>query len=348
MLGFWYTYIGYINLATTILVPLGVLLHYMRKADRHPPVARGLSADAAAFWQLSARRVVARGRWASGCTLALALPFIYMQNAFYIDESKWITYLGPLVVVTAIIIVFLCRPAAHRVGSGDLARQIDLNQRTVWSFGRRWWFVGTLSAAAMLVLSLVAAGLASSPDENGDFTQLSVDVGSASAATELIGWYYGVPIMVAATALALAALGALWLNARTPLAVTAGERAIDVWLRNRSTRAVVALSGGALILTLAYVWSQIGGAASLGFEDGATGIKVGTPIAALSVPLIVSGQLLKGLGYALIALPFLTRSPRLTFAAPVGPRAEALPAEEPSNGAAGVTHVDSVASVERP
>ncbi|GAA3867544.1 hypothetical protein GCM10022381_08800 [Leifsonia kafniensis] len=322
MLGFWYNYIGYINLATTILVPLGVLLHYARAADRHPPVARGLTPDAAAFWQRSASRVVGRGRWATGCALALAVPFIYMQNAIYVAESKWVTYLGPLVAVTVLIVVFLWRPVPRRpmgttTDQHDHGQQIDLNQRTVWTFGRRWWFVCTISALTILVLSVIAAGLASSPDANGDFTQLTFAFGAGQAFTDFLGWYYGIPIIAAATTLALATLIALWLIARPPLATTAGERALDVWLRNRGTRVVLSLSCGALILTLAYVCSDIGNSAQLAIQDGPTGIKVGTSIAALSVPLSVAGHLLKGLAYALILLPLLSKTPRLTCAAPV-------------------------------
>lgn len=232
MIDIW-PYIGYINLVTTIIVPLGVLLHYTRSADRTPPIAPDVSAEAAVFWQRSARRVVGRGRWASGCAIVLAVPFVYMQNALNNDGRTWITALGPLIATAVLIVAFFWRPAPGPSmitpsGQQDDGQQVDRERRTVWSFGRRWWFVCMVLSLAALSLSVIAAGLASSPDANGAFSQFSIKTESVVGWTDFPGWYYGVPILVATAALAAAALGALWWIARPPLATTPGERVIDM------------------------------------------------------------------------------------------------------------------------
>lgn len=78
---------------------------------------------------------------------------------------------------------------------------------------------------------------------------------------------------------------------------------------------MISLSCGAVILTLAYVVFDIGSAGQLGVV-GSDGISAVNPLAVLADPLHVAGQLLKGLGHALLLLPVLTTSPQLTVAAP--------------------------------
>lgn len=86
-------------------------------------------------------------------------------------------------------------------------------------------------------------------------------------------------------------------------------------------RTILAFSSGALLVTLAMVLSSLGGAAQLmvSFPAGDAGlVSVGTPIAALGVPLTVASFVVRGLGIALVLLPLFSRRAPTAHARPVG------------------------------
>ncbi|TFB91399.1 hypothetical protein [Cryobacterium sp. HLT2-28] len=308
--------IPYFALTTSIMVPFGLLLHYWRRSDSYELCVPRLESDGTALRLLPIRRLTRRGRLASG--IAFVVTILSIAGLWFPNRTSdtWVSFLVPMMTVMVCIGSLLVTPAAarHRVPDlSDPAHRIDLAPRSVWSYGRGWWFASWILVAAALVTTVVLGGLASSRDDQGRYAVLFVRVGNASDASTFLGWYYGVPILITLVALTAVALTALWVIARPPLAATTESRSADLWLRRLRTRTILSLSGGALILTLSWSLLCIGTGASLvlQFPSNDLGpVTVGTPLAALAVPLNVAGLLLQGLGVALLLLPLFTRFPR--------------------------------------
>jgi hypothetical protein len=307
--------ISYFALTTSILVPFGILLHYWRRSDSYELSVPRLESDGTALRLLAVRRQIRRGRLASGIAFVLTILSIaglWLPNR---TSDNWDSFLVPMMTVTVCIGSLLVAPAAARLRvsyDSDAAHRIDLTPRSVWSFGRRLWFASWLAVAAALATTVVLGGLASSRDDQGRYAVLFVGVGNASGTSTFLGWYYGVPILIALVALTVVTLTALWVIARPPLATSTVPRSADLWIRRLRTRTILSLSGGALIVTLSWSLLCIGAGASMVLQFPASDlgdVTVGTPLAALAVPLNVAGLLLQGLGVALLLLPLFTRLP---------------------------------------
>lgn len=304
--------VGEIGLLTTVLIPLGVLLHLARQSDARDPTPQRLRHDVVAEWQRGALRQIRRERIASGGTTVAAVTSIEVISRMGFDS--WAAYLAPVLAALVVIVLFLSLPATAPPTREVIQRQIDLGSRHMWSFGRRWWFAAWLLAAATLIITVVFAGSVSGVDSEGNYRTIVIDVGSGTASSSFLGWFYGVPILIAVAALTAGTVFSLSIGARSTLASTAEERLVDVWLRRIRTRAVLAIGGGAIIVTLALAWNFIGAGAQLSGGIPATSvgdIEFGTPIAALSFPLRLGGLLLEGLGVAVMLLPLLARMPRI-------------------------------------
>ena len=199
-------------------------------------------------------------------------------------------------------------------------RTVDLSARSLWSFGQRWWFILWGVLVALLVTTVLLAGLASSTDLEGRFAALVVQIGTASGSSTFLGWYFGVPILVGVAALVLATGLALWANARPSLAVAAVDRASDVWMRRYRTRTILTLGGGALALVLGSSLILIGAGGTISVQVAGGNqlgtITAGTAIATLTMPFRLLGMLFKGVGLALVLLPLFTRRPRPAAASP--------------------------------
>lgn len=311
---FWIWAVGpYLALITSVLVPLRLFVHYWRRTDSITLSLAGSEADDRPEGWLSLRAHVRRGRAASivsGTAAGLSTMGVWLPNR---TSDNWDSFLVPIAVVSVCTVVLVATPTKlHRTQPG-LVHPIDLTPRSVWSFGRPWWFGFWALGAALLITTVILAGLASSADAEGRFAVLSVAVGNAAASTTFLGWYFGIPILIALSVLTAITLVAIWAIARPAMAWSIDGRAIDVWIRRLRTRTVLSLSGGAVVLTLAWSLLCIGSGAAMRLEipGGNLGsIAVGTPLAALVVPLNIAGLILQGLGLALLVLPLFTRAPR--------------------------------------
>lgn len=138
-------------------------------------------------------------------------------------------------------------------------READLTQRTPLGFGPRWAFTIPLVAAAIMILGLVAAGLASTQDANGDWRRISVDlvetwkiydgvITQLFRGTHLIsfpGWYYGVPLIIGVIVLVALTFWALHRTAGEPrIPGTTAE--LDTAVRTTKTKFLMASSSAAL------------------------------------------------------------------------------------------------------
>lgn len=306
-----------LSFVTSVIVPLGVFWHYWRRSNvlTSPTAAPGLTSSSP--WARTLRRQVWLARAASAVVFGIVASMLLDVGPLKRDYDGWISYIVPIALAVVCIGAIACMPdAAPRGKSGDVG-QLDLTTRSLWAFGRRFMFASWIAVAVTLCATLLLAGLASTPDDDGNFTRLTIKVGATAAASASFpGWYFGAPVFLGVALLAAITGLALSAGARPPFAADLAERSVDVWLRLFRTRTVLTLGGGALTLTLAWVLMSIGSAASatISLPAGDLGtITVGSSLAAVAVVLKIIGLILQGVGVALLLLPLLTRQPRLVL-----------------------------------
>lgn len=269
------------------------------------------------------RRSIAGPSRLSGVFIAASGIVIGSVVVFYLmplwtspaDPVAW-QYAGPLfgggvVAVVLVTAVFRRPPIPERTGL-DLT-DVDLMPRRLWSYGRAGWFVTWLVLAAVLIATVVTAGLASSADDKGRFDQVSIAFGDYTrSSTAFPGWYVGIPVLIGLTVLALATAFALARITSTPLRTTGDAARTTRATRGAWTRAVMRLSTGSSAFTLGTLWIFIGRASTLAGQLPATGggkITVVTPFAALQIPLIIVGLLLCGCGIGMATSTASIRRP---------------------------------------
>lgn len=296
-----------LSLLVSVLVPLGILAHYWRLADFTPSTGAAFGAS------LNITRAAFFGRMLSAAATVVILLTIkgsWLPNR--ISES-WASFLVPQAFVILCLgiagVVLLGFQRTGRTAQG----QIDMRPRSIWTFGRKSWFTAWIAAAVFLIATVVLAGMASSPDGDGRFTVLSVEIGTGFGTTSFPGWFYGVPVLLGVAILSVLTLVVLKLIARPPLDSRDGEDRADILLRRLLTRVVLALGCGSMTLTLSWFLLSVGeGSRATVTVPGATvgDITVGTSLAAIASPVSVAGLLLQGVGIALLMLPLVTRIPR--------------------------------------
>ncbi|MFT2817951.1 hypothetical protein [Leifsonia sp. A12D58] len=304
---------------TFALVPLGILLHYWRKADQVLLASTSMNQDEV-DWSHTISRQVLYARIASGISVAVAIVFLdrwLPSLAELYDPYSLHEYVLPLVTsIVSICVVMLAHTTLPPL-PGERVHAVDLSSRSLWSFGERWWFILWGVLVTLLIATVVLAGLSSSTEMDGRSAALMVQLGSSTASGTFLGWYFGVPILIGAAALVLATVLTLWANARQPVAVAVADRAVDVWLRRYRTRTILTLSGGALALVLGSSLILIGAGGSITLQVAGGNqlgtITVSSAISALVVPFRLLGMFFKGVGLALLILPLLTRRPRLVL-----------------------------------
>lgn len=313
-------------LATSVIVPLGILLHYWRAADARPLPAVSDHADAAA-WSAATRAQLRRARIASAVVTVAALASTFGVIVPYRFGTEWNDFLTPLLSALLCTAVLLARPPAAGgvdtpAASADSTAAGGRRGLSTVALGEPWWFIAGALCLAALVLAVCWAGLASSTDDNGNYTMHSYKFEDVTAGTSIAGWYFGIPVIIAAVLLTALVLFALRLQAAPPLAVDGGR---DLLLRRAATRTLLSLGVGAVVVTLAWVLLSIGSAAQLTIsvpsaDDGGM-TTLDSPLAPISIPARVLGLLLQGIGIALLMLPLLSRR---------APRAEAATTEAPT------------------
>lgn len=205
--------------------------------------------------------------------------------------GDWV-YVAPLISGLVGVLVLMLPVLGHKpAGSAQLTR------RTAFSFARPWLLVlaGSL-IGAIFILSLVA-GRASSPDEAGRYRLLAMESAAAEIHVLIYGWYYSLPSLVALVLFAGAALLALGLIARPPLATDTLQ---DTAIRKERTRNVMGVLVGGLLLHLGAVLSFLGytGTSSVGIFQGEDIIPIIAPFAAFGPLLWATGVMAAILGFA--------------------------------------------------
>lgn len=167
------------------------------------------------------------------------------------------TCLG-IVVVWAVIVMHGTTPPEEPVLTGA--------RRTWLGFGPRIGLLGATAALVALVATTVAAGAASSPDGEGRYVWLVVPVANEAQVDPIrvvfFGWAYGLPVLVAAAALAAATWVALRANAARAY-LRPGAVAAETDARRGIAVAVVRLATAGVLLALAGAWRLIADAGSV-------------------------------------------------------------------------------------
>lgn len=167
---------------------------------------------------------------------------------------------GTVGAVVGLLVLNLIPPA--RWPSDDRRSRVgELSPRGSFSFARQWVFALPLSAAVLLVLSLVLTGLYSSTDESGlhrvfmrrSLSGWGVENGQVvdvqynlSATSPFPGWYYGLPLIVGTVVFAVAVYWTLRRTAMAPRPISQELFAVDTAARTLRTRFVMVASSAAL------------------------------------------------------------------------------------------------------
>lgn len=184
-----------------------------------------------------------------------------------------------------------------------------LAPRTWRSFLSIWWLVPLLSVLALIAGLTLAAGMASQPNEAGEYVEYWVSFGSGDIGATIYGWHYSLVPSALWVLLCVTIWWTLSRIARPPLATTHTADAAD--RRLRSTNAVrVAL--GALLLHLEAILVSLANTSRMtGYFSGGDDLSfsAGTPFSALTGTLEVMAQVAGVLGLALWVFTALTTVP---------------------------------------
>ncbi|WP_022887076.1 hypothetical protein [Glaciibacter superstes] len=301
-------WIWHLSLVTSVMVPFGILVHYWRRPDAAHLFTHASEGSPSAGVYRAVRRQVLLTRIASAIAfvvVVLSVEGVWLPSRV---SDHWTSFLVPMTVATACILVLMLAPTTsprETAGSPQLA---DSSARPAYSFGKTWWFVGWSATAAILAVTAIVAGLFAGVDNDGRHAIFTINVGEVSGSTTFLGWYFGVPILIGIAVLAAVTLVALWLSARRRVSSIPDRKNADSWLQHHRNRTILLVGAGALVVTLGWALLSISSAGSL-FVSGPSGT-VGSPFAALSIPLRVTGLVLQGVGVAMFLVPAFSKLPR--------------------------------------
>lgn len=258
------------------------------------------------------RRVIGASRaWA--CTIivvfalewwfpAVAGPLGLRATIDSMSHYQWWRYWPPIAAAAIWMIIVAVALARTRpaplvpVGSG-----LRRTWRTYLRPSATWLTFATLGA---LTVTVVLAGFASSPGENGWFTVLEIPVGDQkSGFVSFPGWGHGVPVLLAATLLAAVGVHTLAADALAPFRspATAEDEAA---LRRVAANTLLTGAAAGLLLGLGRLWLVIGSAGGGSVGVGFPGIgdfTFSTGFAAIAPAMGYGGAALEGLAFLLIA-----------------------------------------------
>ncbi|MCR2826639.1 hypothetical protein [Microbacterium sp. zg.Y909] len=212
--------------------------------DRHAPERRTLSIVAIVVTVVFVAEFVVRGYALTGS-----------------DVIHWWRFAAPIAgaalglgVVLGVITTRGTMPPAAPV--------VSAARRHGMSFSARSELLVVALVGATLVATTLLAGLASSPNGEGQYVWLAIPIPNEAEIDPLrlpfYGWTYGVPVLVCLAALGAVFWATLARNAARPFlrpqTVTA-ERAA----RRATARSVARVTTGAILLTLAGAWRLIAG-----------------------------------------------------------------------------------------
>lgn len=259
-----------------------------------------------------------------GVAVAIVAVFPYLGIAplwFDLPRGFWSAvtdarYALPL-VIGLLVLIPLGLPRPRPTTPSGAA----LTPRTWRSFLATWWLGAHLVVLVLVLALTLAAGLASRPNDDGEYVEYLVDLGSGAIGTTIYGWHFSVLPLVLLALLTAAAWWVLARIARPPLAEDHGADAADRRLRSAN---VLRVALGALLLHLETVLSSLANTSRLSgrFSDGGDlSFSAGTPFSALTGTLDVLALLAGLLGLALWVFTALTALP-----APSRARRTAVPA----------------------
>lgn len=217
-----------------------------------------------------------------------------------VQEAQFLIPLAAGLVALAV----LCVPG-RRSPSASAA---GIARRTAFTFLSSGWTVALMAIVVVTVALSLAAGLASVPDQAGNYTMLTVQIGTMRVGTTIYGWYYSIPAMFLLMVLIGTAWAGLALVARPPLG---DAREQDVAVRRTRSRNIAALSTGAIAFHLAAILGSLTGTSRLGggLATDAGVINVGSPFAALGSFLSASSFVAMSFGAVLCLSVVLTAVP---------------------------------------
>lgn len=180
-------------------------------------------------------------------------------------QVSWWRYVAPMftgIVVLAILSVVV----AARTGRTPTQPVISATRRSWLSFGPRAGLIVAATALLALVITTIAAGMASSSIDGGPFVFLEIPAPNTDvdpARVWFFGWAYGVPVLVCTVLLAFVAIGALAVNASRPFLRPETVPAEHRQRRQTAADITAVMTGGAL-LTLAGAWRFLSDAGVVG------------------------------------------------------------------------------------
>ncbi|MHA3684632.1 hypothetical protein ACXR2T_15525 [Leucobacter sp. HY1910] len=254
---------------------------------------------------------VARKLAAAGAITAfvfLVVPFaaellLLLLRLPRLTELAWglrdtpIKYALPLIAALLAVALMACAPAR--------ATGVALVRRPIWGFARRGELVWIGVLALVAVAVAIAAGRVSSLDSEGRYRMHEIEAGTQRAATEIYGWYFSVPALIALLLLLIIALVALVRIARPAF----GENVdVDAETRKLQSDWVTRTVLSALLVHLGNVGRSLAATASLRMSSQPTltepVLEIRPEFAALGPALQVTGTVLSFLGIALWSTVF--------------------------------------------
>ncbi|MDN6398864.1 MAG: hypothetical protein L0K01_00195 [Brachybacterium sp.] len=181
-----------------------------------------------------------------------------------------------------------------------------LAPRTWRSFLSSWWLCALLGVFALILGLTLAAGLASQPNDAGEYALYAVDFGSGAIGATIYGWHYSLVPSVLWVLLGAATWWTLTRIARPPLDPAQAADVTDRHLRSANA-ARIAL--GALLLHLEAVVRSLANTSRMtGSFSGSDDLSfsAGTPFSALTGSLDLLAQVAGVLGLALWVFTALT------------------------------------------
>lgn len=247
----------------------------------------------------------------SGIALVVAiaptvLGIVQLQTELEIPSILWanfdspLHYSAPLVAGVLAVALMLCAPMPRSDSAGA-----DLTPRSLRSFTN----LGSLAAMSVLAAATVAIALAagsiSTTNDDGQYRMYVIDSGPVSGGTEIYGWYYSIPALLALALLLVLTAVTLWKITHPSLS---NDAAFDTAVRRGRSRVVIGSAIASLILHLGYVGVFLAGTASLkvGGQGGVGGdwVRAWTEFAALEPALRTTGLILQLAGIAVWAYLF--------------------------------------------
>ena len=176
---------------------------------------------------------------------------------------EWWQYALPLMgaalVVVALLVYVRRLPATPEVPTAPTARR----DFATFATAPNTWL--PVLAGAVLLITIVVAGLASSANEQGQFVHLDVPVPNTDVdpmRPTFFGWAYGLPVLASLVILAVVVVWMLQLDAARPFRKPETAE-VERNERTQRARGVLLLASGAALLALGEAWRLIGHTAAM-------------------------------------------------------------------------------------